>query len=384
MPNMPESKPGKLALESDPESARRALADGSLLLDIRPEAERQSGSPDSAIVTGPDVLSALERLEVERDARFYLICARGVRSLKWATQLRALGYRRATSVAGGFAAWLEQDLPAHFANGLTAREAVRYARHLVMPEIGAGGQRALLDASMLLVGAGGLGSPAAQYLAAAGVGRIGIVDDDRVERSNLQRQVLHDDACIGNRKADSAAARLKALNPDIDVQAMCTRLDRHNVEDLLPGWDVVIDGSDNFPTRYLVNDACFRHAIPLVYGAVMRFEGQASVFWPAADRGMNPCYRCLFPEPPSATEAPDCETAGVLGVLPGIIGTLQAAEALKIVLGIGEPLVGRLLRIEALDMRITVSRLPADPDCRLCAPGADFPGYADYEDFCTA
>ena len=380
---MPEPDTTRPGIEIDPESASRGQAEGSLLLDIRPQRERLAGSPGDAVVTGPDVSATLERLAVKRDARFFLICSRGINSLEQATALRARGFRGATSVRGGFIAWLELGLPAYFQGDLTAAEAVRYSRHLVMPEIGPAGQRALLNASMLLVGAGGLGSPAGQYLAAAGVGSIGIVDHDRVERSNLQRQVLHDDDSIGRLKADSAAARLRALNPDIDVRAIPARLDRENVAELLPGWDVIIDGSDNFPTRYLVNDACIRYGIPLVYGAVMRFEGQVSVFWPGAGRGVNPCYRCLFPEPPAAEDAPTCEIAGVLGVLPGIIGTLQATEALKIVLGIGEPLTGRLLRIEALGMRFSTSRLHADPECPLCAPGTDFPGYADYEEFCA-
>jgi len=380
---MPETDATRPGMETDPQFAARDQVEGSLLFDIRPQDERLSGNPGEAVVSGPDVLAALERLKVEHDTRFFLICSRGIRSLKQAGELRALGYSGATSVRGGFAAWLEQGLPARFPGDLTAAEAVRYSRHLVMPEIGPAGQRTLLEARILLIGAGGLGSPAAQYLAGAGVGCIGIVDHDRVERSNLQRQILHDDGSVGRLKAESAAARLNALNPDIDVQAITARLDTGNVAELLPGWDVVIDGSDNFPTRYLVNDACIRYGIPLVYGAVMRFEGQVSVFWPEAGRGINPCYRCLFPEPPAAEDAPNCETAGVLGVLPGIIGTLQATEALKIVLGIGEPLIGRLLRVDAMAMQFSACRLPADPECQLCAPGAGFPGYVDYEEFCA-
>lgn len=371
-------------LEADARSAERARQRGALLLDIRAGHERVTGSPVGALEAGPDQLQeVLENRGIGPATRFYLLCSKGVRSLQLARELRVAGYGGALSVRGGFAAWLQAELPAHFPAGLDAGQAERYARHLVLPEVGPSGQRALLDAAVLLVGAGGLGSPAALYLAAAGVGRLGIVDHDRVERSNLQRQVLHDDASVASSKAESALLRLRALNPGITIEAIPQRLEAQNVEAILPGWDVVIDGSDNFPTRYLLNDACVRFATPLVYGAIMRFEGQVSVFWPAADDA-NPCYRCLFPKPPTAADAPDCATAGVLGVLPGIIGTLQATETLKLLLGIGKPLTGRLLRLEALEMRFTESRLKADPACPLCAPGADFPGYPDYEAFCRS
>jgi molybdopterin/thiamine biosynthesis adenylyltransferase/rhodanese-related sulfurtransferase len=381
---MADTRPAGHGMEVEPEVVHRDQADGVTLLDVRSAQERLTGVPEGSVEAGPDLDAALARYGIDRAAKLYLICARGVRSLRLAAELRSRGYGAAASVRGGFAAWLERGLPAKFAGGLDAAEAARYARHLVLPQIGPGGQRLLLDAAVLLVGAGGLSSPAGQYLAAAGVGRLGIVDFDVVERSNLQRQVLHDDASVGLPKANSAAERLRALNPDIEVRPIPTRLERDNVEEVLEGWDVVVDGTDNFPTRYLVNDACVKLGLPLVYGAVMQFEGQLSVFWPAAERGVNPCYRCLFPEPPPLSEAPDCETAGVLGVLPGIVGALQAAEALKLLLGIGEPLVGRLLRIEALSMRFASGLLRADPQCPLCAPGAKFPGYPDYEEFCSA
>lgn len=370
------------ALEVGPRKALQLQRAGAALLDMRSETERVGGSPRGAMIPAAGLSESCAELGGKESAPILLICNRGVSSLSAARSLRAAGFGAVISVRGGFEAWMAERLPAEYAGAFDAQAAERYARHLVMPEVGAGGQQRLLDASVLLVGAGGLGSPAAQYLCAAGVGRIGLVDPDRVERSNLQRQVIHDENSIGQDKTASAATRLHALNPDVEVVGLPVRLDSSNVEKLLSGWDVVIDGTDNFPTRYLLNDACVHLGLPLVYGAVMRFAGQVSVFWPAARPGYHPCYRCLFPEPPAPEDAPDCATAGVLGVLPGIVGTLQATEALKLILEIGEPLAGTLLRIDALGMSFTRSRLPADPDCDWCAPGADFPGYVDYDAFC--
>jgi molybdopterin/thiamine biosynthesis adenylyltransferase/rhodanese-related sulfurtransferase len=371
-------------MEAPVYEAEHAQREGALLFDIRESHERVAGTPAGALPAGADLAGGLAGHGVGPDTTFYLLCAVGERSLELAQRLRAAGYRNATSVKGGFAAWLQADLPTRFPGGFSRVRAERYARHLVLPQIGPEGQQALLNSAVLIIGAGGLGSPAALYLAAAGVGRIGIVDDDQVEMSNLQRQVLHDDASVGEPKASSARRRLAALNPDIRIEAMPVRLQAANVEEILPGWDVIVDGSDNFPTRYLVNDACVKLGKPLVYGAIMQFAGQVSVFWPAGAPGMNPCYRCLFPEPPGAEQAPNCATAGVLGVLPGVFGALQATEALKLLLGIGNSLTGRLLRVDALEMQFIESRLRADPDCRLCAPGAEFPGYPDYEAFCRA
>ncbi len=267
------------------------------------------------------------------------ICATGRRSLLAAETLRDLGYANVASVRGGFRRWQAEGLPV--ARGaLDGDAAERYARHLVLPEVGVAGQQKLLRARVALIGAGGLGSPAALYLAAAGVGTLSLIDDDRVERSNLQRQVLHADARVGMAKTESARIALNALNPSVQVQLQDERVRGANVEALLRDHDVVIDGADNFPTRYLLDAACRRLKIPLVYGAVHRFTGQVSVF--DARRADSPCYRCLFPEPPSAAEAPNCSEAGVLGVLPGVIGLLQATEAIKLVLGVGETLVGRL------------------------------------------
>lgn len=262
---------------------------------------------------------------------------------------------------------------------LTREELARYARHLVLPEVGIEGQRRLERSSVLLVGAGGLGSPAALYLAAAGVGRIGIVDFDVVDESNLQRQVLHDTAWVGRPKIESAKARLAALNPHVRVETHSTALTRDNALEVLAAYDVVVDGTDNFETRYLTNDACFFLKKPDVYGSVFRFEGQASVFWP--ERG-GPCYRCLYPQPPPPGLVPSCAEGGVLGVLPGVVGGLQATEALKVLLGVGEPLVGRLLLYDALAMRFDEVALRRDPECPLCSAKATIRELQDYPAFC--
>ena len=261
---------------------------------------------------------------------------------------------------------------------LSRQELARYARHLVLPEVAIEGQRRLKGSSVLLVGAGGLGSPAALYLAAAGVGRIGIVDFDVVDESNLQRQILHDTSWVGRPKLDSAVARLAALNPHVSVEPHATALTRDNALALLAGYDVVVDGTDNFETRYLTNDACYFLKKPNVYGSIFRFEGQASVFW----RGRGPCYRCLFPQPPPPGLVPSCAEGGVLGILPGVIGAVQATEALKILLGVGEPLVGRLLLYDALAMRFDEVQLPRDPACPLCSPKATILELQDYPAFC--
>jgi molybdopterin/thiamine biosynthesis adenylyltransferase len=253
-----------------------------------------------------------------------------------------------------------------------------------MPEVGERGQLALLASRVLIVGAGGLGSPVAFYLAAAGVGELGIVDHDLVDRSNLQRQILHPDARVGTPKVASARQTLEAFNPGIRVATHATRVDASNVEQLFAGYDVVVDGSDNFPTRFLVNDACVKLGLPNVHGSIFRFEGQASVFWPGYPGRRGPCYRCLFPEPPPPEMAPSCAEAGVLGVLPGVIGLIEAVETIKVLLGIGDPLVGRLLHYDALAARFSELAIEPDPGCRYCADPARFPGYVDYEQFCAA
>ena len=374
-------------LQSTPReiSPREGLARqraGALLIDVRDDNERAAGMPEGA--------QALPMPVFERDivsiapstARPILtICASGKRSMRAAEILTRLGYADVASIAGGFQRWQVESLPV--ARGeFDAEAAERYSRHLLLPEVGASGQRKLNDARVTLIGAGGLGSPASLYLAAAGIGTLTLVDDDRVERSNLQRQIVHTDARVGESKAESARIALSALNPSVRVDLRPHRLRAANVESLIEDSDVVIDGADNFPTRYLLDAATRRLRIPLVYGAVHRFTGQASVF--DARRDDSPCYRCLFPEPPSAGEAPNCAEAGVLGVLPGTIGLLQATEAIKLILGIGAPLVGRLLCYDALAASFRELRLPRDPNCPGCSEHARFTGYEDLEQHCAA
>jgi molybdopterin/thiamine biosynthesis adenylyltransferase/rhodanese-related sulfurtransferase len=375
--------------EITPREAHQRQSMGAVLIDVREDHERAFGMADGA--------RGIERADLERDPIFHvpdrdselvLICQSGGRSMLAAESLQRLGYRNVVSVRGGTSRWIAEGLPlARPEIGETAVDRdfhERYSRHLLLPEIGARGQRLLEAARVLLIGAGGLGSPAAFYLTAAGVGSLRIVDDDIVERSNLQRQILHADADAGMPKVDSAETRLSALNPRTAIEGVAERVTSTNVERLLEDVDVVIDGADNFPARYLLNDACVKLGKPLVYGAVHRFEGQVSVFDAGRWRGMAPCYRCLFPQPPAPESAPNCAEAGVLGVLPGVIGLLQATEAIKLLLHIGEPLTGRLLHFDALSLRFRETKLAADPDCPVCAPGVVFPGYIDYEAFCAA
>ena len=368
-----------------PREAQQWLQAGAVLVDVREEHEFAEGMAHGA--------RGVPRAELERDPAVYfadrsqplvLICQAGGRSMLAADVLVGLGYLKVASVRGGMNQWKAAGLPVTApAVAVDGDFNERYSRHLLLPEIGARGQRRLEAASVLLLGAGGLGSPAAFYLAAAGVGHLRLVDDDVVERSNLQRQILHADADVGMPKVDSAEVRLSALNPRMTVEPVRERLHAGNVERLLSGVDVVVDGADNFAARYLLNDACVKLGIPLVYGAVHRFEGQVAVFDAGRYRGVAPCYRCLFPEPPPPEAAPNCAEAGVLGVLPGVTGLLQATEALKLLLGIGDPLRGRLLQFDALAMRFRETRLAPDPDCVVCAPGRDFPGYIDYAAFCA-
>lgn len=365
------------------EAHRRQRA-GAALIDVREPAEGANGIAEGALLVPRAQLEADPRTHhPDPGAPLLLICGSGKRSMLAARVLAAKGYRRLASVTGGMAAWQAAKLPVVGAPE-DADYMERYSRHLRLPQVGLEGQRRLSQARVLLVGAGGLGSPAAFYLAAAGVGSIRLVDDDVVDRSNLQRQILHTEAGIGEPKVESAAAALQALNPRTRIEVRQARVDAGNVESLLADADVAIDGSDNFMTRYLLNDACVHLARPLVYGAVHRFEGQVSVFDAGRNRGALPCYRCLFPEPPSAAEAPNCAEAGVLGVLPGVIGLLQATEALKLILGIGEPLTGRLLHFDALGMRFRETRLSADPSCLVCAPGRSFAGYESIAELCAA
>jgi len=364
------------------EEAQRRLRAGVPLIDVREPGETALGLPEGARAVPRAQLEANAAAHhPDRDAPLLLSCGSGKRSLLAAQALQAQGYTRLASVSGGFAAWRAAGLPVADAPD-DPDFMERYSRHLRLPQVGLEGQRALEQARMLLVGAGGLGSPAAFYLAAAGVGFLRLVDDDVVDRSNLQRQVLHTESAIGLPKVESGAAALRALNPRTKIDGVRARVSAANVESLLADVDVVVDGSDNFPTRYLLNDACVALGKPLVYGAVHRFEGQVSVFDAGRARGRSPCYRCLFPAPPSAAEAPNCAEAGVLGVLPGVIGLLQATEALKLVLGLGESLAGRLLHFDALGMRFRETRLSPDPECPVCAPGRAFAGYESIAELC--
>jgi len=373
--------------EITPAQARERQRRGALLIDIRQAHERVSGQAEGALAIERAALEAEPARHLPgADAEILLICQLGQRSLLAAQALRAAGYGRVLSVSGGTSRWAGDGLPL-VRPALEAEQAdflERYSRHLRLPQVGMEGQRRLERSRVLLVGAGGLGSPAAFYLAAAGVGHLRLVDDDVVERSNLQRQILHTEASIGAPKVDSARERLAALNPRVQVDTVAERVTSANVDALLDGMDVVMDGSDNFPLRYLLNDACVKLAKPLVYGAVQRFEGQVSVFDAGRQRGICPCYRCLFPEPPPPQFAPNCSDAGVLGLLPGIVGLLQANEVVKLLLDIGQPLAGRLLRFDALAMHFRETGLAPDPDCPLCAPGRPFPGYIDYVRFCAA
>ena len=354
-----------------PAEARRRLAEGSRLLDVREPGEHAMGLPEGAL---PLPRAALEadpaRVTPDTRAELMLICASGRRSQLAAQALHAKGYKRLCNVVGGYEAWCAAGLPTVKGADEDADFLERYSRHLRLPQVGLEGQRKLAAAKVLVVGAGGLGSPASYYLAAAGVGTLVLADDDVVDRSNLQRQILHTEARIGEPKVSSAAAALSALNPRVRIEAHRLRVTADSVDALVRDVDVVVDGADNFPVRYVLNAACLRHGKPLVYGAVHRFEGQVSVFDAGRKRGQAPCYRCLFPEPPAAEDAPNCAEAGVLGVLPGVVGLLQATEAIKLLLGLGEPLSGRLLHFDALGMRFRETRLRPDPACPGCGPAA--------------
>ena len=368
--------------EISPAEALAWQTRGALLIDVREDAERAAGTPANALGLSRGFLELrIEQLEADRDRAMLMLCGSGQRSLLAAEALQRLGYRQVSSVTGGFNRWKTEGLPIT-THALDADAAERYARQLQLPQVGEVGQARLAAANVVLLGAGGLGAPAALYLAAAGVGRLTLIDDDRVERSNLHRQIIHADARVGMAKTESARIALQALNPRIRIELRNERLQAGNVERLLAGHDLVIDGADNFPARYLLAAASRQLKLPMVYGAVERFSGQLSVFDPRRDD--SPCYRCLFPEPPAAADAPNCSEAGVLGVLPGIVGLLQATEALKLILGLGEPLVGRLLSFDALGMHFRETRLPRDPACPGCGVSATFGGYEDVVRLCSA
>lgn len=351
-----------------------------VLIDVRERDETADGHVSGSKLVPRGFLELrIEELEPNRQADLVILCAGGTRSALAAKSLRDLGYTKITSVAGGFGAWKQAGYDFIIPKSFTSEQMTRYSRHMIIPEVGEAGQRKLLESKVLMLGAGGLGSPAALYLAAAGVGTLGIIDSDIVDRSNLQRQVVHTDDRVGTSKVDSAKQTLNALNPDVNVVALNTRLTSDNALELFEGWDLILDGGDNFPTRYLVNDAAVHLNIPVVHGSVYRFEGQVTSFVPHD----GPCYRCLYPEPPPPEFAPSCQEAGVLGVLPGVIGLLQATEALKLLLGVGNPLKGRLLAFDAMTMKFRELKLRRDPECALCGEDAKWQGLIDYEQFCS-
>jgi molybdopterin/thiamine biosynthesis adenylyltransferase/rhodanese-related sulfurtransferase len=337
------------------------------LVDVREDSEWEQGHiPGATHIPKSYIEQQIEAAVPDRGRPVVLYCASGVRSLFAGQTLSELGYTDVRSMSGGFQEWKGRGLDWTLPVKLTGDQKLRYSRHLLVPEVGAEGQVRLLDSKVLLIGAGGLGSPAALYLAAAGVGTIGLVDFDVVDLSNLQRQVLHTTERVGQKKVDSARLSITALNPDVEVVAHEEMLTATNVERLIAGYDVVLDGTDTFETRYVLNDAAVAAGIPVVHASVFRFEGQLTVFDPAN----GPCYRCLYPTPPPPELAPGCSVAGVLGVVPGIMGLLQANEVLKVLLGIGETLAGRLLLFDALDASFTELKLRKDPDCPVCSEKA--------------
>ena len=356
-------------------------ANAPVVVDVRePEEYEQGYIPGAIHIPRGYLEQRIEDKAPDRDAPVVLYCAGGVRSAFAADTLQQMGYTNVASMAGGFGRWKDAGHAFTLPRTFTPEQRQRYSRHLLIPEVGEAGQAKLLDSKVLLIGAGGLGSPAAVYLAAAGVGTIGIVDSDVVDRSNLQRQILHTEDRVGMPKVESARIALQALNPDVKVVGYTERLTSENVLEIFDGYDVIVDGSDNFPTRYLVNDACVVTGKPNIHAAIFRFDGQATVFMPHD----GPCYRCLYPEPPPAEFAPNCDEAGTLGVLPGVVGLIQATETIKVLLGIGEPLIGRLLHFDALTSEFRTFSLRRDPDCPICGDNAVFTGFIDYELFCAA
>ena len=375
--------------EVDPAEVSEHLGNGIVVVDVRETEEWDAGHiPGAKHVPRGYLESRIEgAVGADRDQRVILYCASGQRSALAAHTLsHELGYENVASMTGGITLWKDRGYEVEVPRSLTKEQRERYSRHLLIPEIGLEGQTKLLESKVLLLGAGGLGSPTALYLAAAGVGTLGVVDDDAVDLSNLQRQVIHSTADIGVAKVDSAEQSITAINPDVKVVKYKTRLDASNVMEIIAGYDVIVDGVDNFPTRYLLNDASVRLGIPVVSASILGFDGQLSVFKPHD----GPCYRCLYPVPPPAELAPSCGANGVLGVLPGTMGLLQATEVVKLVTGAGEPLVGRLLLYEALGATFTELKVRRDPGCPICSrdpseiADEEMGVFPDYEAFCAA
>ncbi len=374
--------------EIEPFEAAEEIEGGDVvLIDTREPHEYQEAHLEGGRLVPPGVLAdEVASAAPDKSARTILYCRTGNRSAIAAAQMQELGYEDVASMAGGIVLWQEQGLPVVAAQGMTAEQRDRYSRHTLLPEVGVDGQLKLLNARALLVGAGGLGAPTALYLAAAGVGTLGLVDDDVVDASNLQRQVIHNTERIGMPKTQSARLTIEALNPDVEVVEHRMRLDASNILETIEDYDVIVDGADNFPTRYLLNDASVRLRKPVVSASILSFDGQISTFVPFE----GPCYRCLYPTPPPAELAPSCSANGVLGVMAGTMGTLQANEVIKLVLGVGEPLVGRLLLYEALSTRFTELKVRRDPECPICGgenapeiPESELGRFPDYEAFCA-
>ncbi len=364
--------------EIDPNDVAARL-DHFTLLDVRePEEYEQGAVPGAVHLPRGNLEFSIEGRLPDKNAPIAVYCAGGVRSAFATKTLQDLGYTDVVSIIGGFNKWKDEGLAWTTPRVLSADQRNRYQRHLLLPEVGEKGQMRLLDSKVLLLGAGGLGSPAALYLAAAGVGTIGIIDMDVVDSSNLQRQILHNVDRIGMRKVDSAKMTLTAMNPDVKVLTYDARLGADNILDIIDGYDVIVDGTDNFPTRYLVNDAALVKNIPVVHGSIFRFEGQVTVFSPY----VGPCYRCMIPEPPPPELAPSCAEAGVLGVLPGIVGSIQAIETIKLLLELGDPLVGRLLTYDSMDESFRTFKVRRDPACPACGENAGPIAIAEYDDLC--
>ena len=353
---------------------------GHILLDVREKDEYREGHLEGAVSLPRGFLELKVEITVpEKSTPIIAYCAGGTRSLLAAKALKEMGYQNVVSMAGGYGAWKTAGYRWVQDHQFTQEQTTRYSRHFLLPEVGEVGQAKLLKAKVLMVGAGGLGSPSAYYLAAAGVGTLGIIDNDVVDLSNLQRQILHSNNRVGMPKVESAKLTLEGLNPDVKVIPYQEKLTSQNIMEIIKDYDIIVDGCDNFPTRYLVNDACVLTGKPNVHGSIFQFEGQATVFYP----GKGPCYRCLYPEPPPADMAPSCAEAGVLGVLPGLIGTIQALEAIKLILGKGETLVGKLLCFNTLTNEINTLKLQRDPGCPMCGEKPTIHELIDYEEFCS-
>jgi sulfur-carrier protein adenylyltransferase/sulfurtransferase len=352
-----------------------------VLVDVREKDETRLGFIPGAVLLPRGFLEMqAEQKLADKNAKLIVYCAGGTRSAFAAKALQDLGYQHVESANPGFTRWKDMAYPVDKPADLTQAQLDRYSRHILLPEVGEKGQERLLKSRVLLLGAGGLGSPAALYLGAAGIGTIGLIDADVVDMSNLQRQVLHGASTVGKPKVESGKQRLLDLNPDVNVVTYQERLTSENIDRVFDeGWDVIVDGLDNFPTRYLVNDASVWKNIPVVHGSIFRFDGQVTTFKPR----VGPCYRCLYPEPPPAHLAPSCSEAGVLGILPGVVGTVQATEAIKVVLGIGEPLIGRLWMYDSLGMKFRTLKLRRDPSCPVCGDNPTITKYIDYEGFCA-